>query len=91
MLVAGYAPPLALWDAAGDLANLVGCAVDLLDLRASSTILQYQVITTGNRLFSADLDADLFECDVLSEKTDLDTARAPLLADIKATGRVYGR
>lgn len=91
VLVAGYAPPLALWDAAGDLANLVGCAVDLLDLRASSTILQYQVITTGNRLFSADLDADLFECDVLSEKTDLDTARAPLLADIKATGRVYGR
>lgn len=58
VLVAGYADPLALWDAAGAL---------------------------------ADVQAGLFEGYVLSEKTELDTARAPLLADIKARGRVYGR
>ena len=32
VLVAGYAEPLALWELAGDLADLVGCPVDLLVL-----------------------------------------------------------
>jgi predicted nucleotidyltransferase len=90
VLVAGYADPLVLWDLAGSLADLAGCPVDLLDLRAASTVMQYQVITTGQRLWDAGLQAGLFECYVLSEKTALDTARAPLMADIKATGRIYG-
>ena len=77
VLVAGYADPLALWDVAGSLADVAGCQVDLLDLRAASTVMQYQVITTGNRLWAAGVDAGLFECYVLSEKTALDTARAP--------------
>ena len=91
VLVAGYADPLALWDMSGTLADVVNCPVDLLDLRAASTVMQYQVITTGRRLWSAGLSADLFECFVLSEKTALDEARAPLLADIAKTGRIYAR
>jgi predicted nucleotidyltransferase len=91
VLVAGYADPLGLWDVSGQLADIVGCPVDLLDLRAASTVMQYQVITTGRRLWSAGLQTDLFECFVLSEKTALDEARAPLLADIAATGRIYAR
>lgn len=90
VLVAGYADPVALWDLAGKLADLAGCPVDLLDLRAASTVMQYQVITTGRRLCSAGLEAGLFECYVLSEKTELDTARAPLMADILATGKIHG-
>ena len=90
VLVAGYADPLVLWDLAANLADLAGCPVDLLDLRAASTVMQYQVITTGQRLWDSGLQAGLFECYVLSEKTALDTARAPLMADIKATGRIYG-
>ena len=91
VLVAGYADPLALWDASGELADIAGCPVDLLDLRAASTVMQYQVITTGLRLWCSGLPADLFECFVLSEKTALDEARAPLMADIAATGRIYAR
>ena len=91
VLVAGYADPLALWDVAGDLADVVGCAVDLLDLRAASTVMQYQVITTGTRLWSVGLQASLFETFVLSEKTALDEARAPLMADIQRTGKIHGR
>lgn len=91
VLVAGYADPLALWDVSGTLADVVNCPVDLLDLRAASTVMQYQVITTGRCLWSAGLPADLFECFVLSEKTALDEARAPLLADIAATGRIYAK
>lgn len=92
VLVAGYADPLVLWDASsGELADIAGCPVDLLDLRAASTVMQYQVITTGRLLWSVGLPVGLFECFVLSEKTALDEARAPLLADIAATGRIYAR
>ncbi len=89
VLVAGYADPVALWETAGSLADVAGCAVDLLDLRAASTVMQYQVLTTGECLWSAGVQAGLFECFVLSEKTALDTARAPLMADILRTGRIH--
>ena len=91
VLVAGYADPLVLWDVAGQLSDLAGCPVDLLDLRAASTVMQYQVITAGQRLWSGGFDTDLFEIFVLSEKTALDEARAPLLADIQRTGKIHGR
>ena len=91
VLVAGYAEPLALWALAGDLADLASCPVDLLDLRAASTVMQYQVITTGQRWWQRDAQAALFEAAVLSEKTALDTARAGLLADIQTRGTVHGR
>lgn len=91
VLVAGYAEPLALFDLSGELADVAGCSVDLLDLRAASTVMQYQIITTGQRWWARDAQAALFEAAVLSEKTALDTARAGLLADIQQRGTVYGR
>lgn len=89
VLVAGYADPVALWEVASALADVAACPVDLLDLRAASTVMQYQVITTGQRLWDTGVQAGLFECYVLSEKTALDTARAPLMADIQATGKIH--
>lgn len=91
VLVAGYAEPLVLFELAGDLADLAGCAVDLLDLRAASTVMQYQILNAGQRWWARDVQADLFEAAVLSEKTALDTARAGLLVDIQQRGTVYGR
>ena len=91
VLVAGYADPLAVFDLAGTLADTAGCPVDLLDLRAASTIMQYQIITTGHRWWAKDGQAALFEAAMLSEKTALDTARAGLLSDIEQRGTVYGR
>lgn len=91
VLVAGYADALVLWDLARQLENLSGYPVDLLDLRAASTVMQYQVITTGQRMWADTLQADLFECYVLSEKTALDVARGPLLKDIATSGKIYAR
>lgn len=90
VLVAGYAEPLVLFDLAGDLADVAGCPVDLLDLRAASTVMQYQILTSGQRWWAKDTQAALFEAAALSEKTALDTARAGLLADIQQRGSVYG-
>jgi predicted nucleotidyltransferase len=91
VLVAGYADPVLLFDLAGQLADIAGCAVDLVDLRAASTIMQYQIITTGERWWQKDAQAALFEAAVLSEKTALDTARAALIEDIQHRGSIYGR
>jgi predicted nucleotidyltransferase len=90
VLVAGYADPLQLFDLAGRLADTTGCSVDLLDLRAASTVMQYQIITTGQRWWARDQQAALLEAAILSEKTELDTARAGLLADIERRGTVHG-
>ena len=90
VLVAGYADVTLLWQLAGELGEIAGCAVDLLDLRAASTVMQYQVVTQGERWRAQAAQAAMFESAILSEKTALDTARAGLLADIRERGTVYG-
>jgi len=91
VLVAGYADPLTLFEVTNELADVAGYVVDLLDLRAASTVMQYQIITTGERWWALDVQAALFEVSILSEKTALDEARAGLLTDIRQRGTVYGR
>lgn len=91
VLVAGHADVVLLWQLAGELADIAGCTVDLLDLRAASTVMQYQIMTTGVRWWALDAQAALFESAILSQKTALDTARAGLLSDIQKRGSVYGR
>lgn len=91
VLVPGYADPLKLWSLAGELSAALDLDVDLLDLRRASTVMQYQILTGGRRLWGREPDAGRFECFVMSEKLDLDQARAGLLADIRRDGRVYGR
>ena len=49
ILVEGKAEPLALWYASGDLGNLLNHDVDLLDFRAASTVMQNQILYTGER------------------------------------------
>jgi len=92
VLVGGYADPLKLWELAGSLEDLVNCPVDLLDLRAASTVMQYQIITLGERWWAYDdLQASLYEIMILREKTELDEARSQILKDIEKRGTVYGR
>ncbi len=91
VLVAGYADPLQLFEMANQLADQLGYEIDLLDLRAASTVMQHQVITTGRRLWAKDVQADLFDVFVLNEKLALDELRAEQLNEIRETGRIYGK
>jgi predicted nucleotidyltransferase len=90
VLLPGYADPASLWKLSEVLVPIAGCEVDLVDMRAASTVMQYQVLMNGRRLLAKQPEADLFECFVLSEKTALDEARAGLLKDIGKRGRIYG-
>ena len=87
----GPLDPVTLWGLASDLAEMAGCPVDLVDLRTASTVLQYQVITKGIRLWHRDVQAGIYEAFILSEKTALDGMRAGLIDDIVKDGRVHGR
>ena len=91
ILAAGHVESNLLWSLSNDIANLVNCEVDLLDLRAASTVMQYQVLSTGKTLWDIGLQARLFEISVLSEKLALDEAREPLLRTITDEGHVYAR
>lgn len=91
VLVDGYAEPIRLWDLSSALAEIAGCEVDLLDLRAASTVMQYQILTKGRRLWALEPGAGLFESFVCGEMMDLMEARADLLKDVAREGNVYGR
>jgi uncharacterized protein len=95
VLVAGYAEVVALWSLASDIAVEINCDVDLLDMRAASTVMQYQILSKGSRVWQSSvdtvaLDVGLFECAMLSEMTALNEARGDLITDIKKSGRIYG-
>lgn len=91
VLVEGYADPVALFDLSGELADITGCPVDLLDMRAASTVIQYQILTHGTAWWRRDVRAGLFEAAMLSEKMMLNEARAELIQNVSSRGRVYGR
>ena len=91
ILVDGRVDPLSLFHLAGELAEIVGCDVDLIDFRTASTVMQYQIITTGERWWQRNFRADLYEAMVLNQKTTLDEVHAGLIGDIMQRGSVYGR
>jgi predicted nucleotidyltransferase len=91
VLVEGYADPVELFELSGLLSDRVSSPVDLLDLRAASTVMQHQILMHGERLWARDVQAGLFEAAMLTEKLHLDEARGELLKDIMQRGTVYGR
>ena len=73
-----------------ELAIILHRDVDLLDLRATSTVMQMQVLSTGECLFSGDNHAqELFEMIVYSSYARLNEERSGILEDVRTRGSVY--
>jgi predicted nucleotidyltransferase len=88
----GPADPVSLWMAGEDIASRLDVDVDLIDLLTADTVLKHQIVTKGRRLFAADpMDAERYEIFILNDMMNLNEIRAPLIADIKRRGSVYGR
>lgn len=81
VLVEGYADPVQLWHLSAELADKAGCDVDLLDLRAASSVMQQQVLLTGQTWWEKRVDgsnpAALWAAAALTEKLHFDALRAP--------------
>ncbi len=78
------------WETAQELASLLGKDVDLIDLKTASTVLRFQVVTTGQLLFCADeFFRQSFEMTTLSAYQLLNLKRREILKDIATRGKIY--
>lgn len=73
--------PIERWNMAEQLAHQLGRDVDWIDLRQCSSVLQYQIISTGHLLFDSPPMAAHFETTVASMYTHLQEERQSILDD----------
>jgi predicted nucleotidyltransferase len=74
-----------------ELARRLGRDVDLIDLRAASTVLRVQVLAADVLLYDGDQAArEVFEAETLSDYARLNEERRGILEDVIARGSVYG-
>lgn len=74
----------------GELETLLGRRVDLLDLRALSTVFQKEIIMADRRIYTGDeYAADEFEMLTLSYYQKLNEERAGILEEGLRSGRFY--
>lgn len=66
--------------------------VDLINLRAATTVLQFQIISTGVRIYCIDdFFCNSFDLMVYSSYQHLHEERREIIEDIKKRGYVYAR
>ena len=91
VLATDQLPVMDVWMLAQKLAIEAGVDVDLVDLRAASTVMRMQIISEGERLLCVDDDTcQKFEDFVYADFARLNEERAAILADIQERGSVYG-
>ena len=91
MLAAQPLSPETRWTLQEHLADQLHADVDLVDLRAASTVMRAQVFASDIVLYEADTTTrQRFEMHALAMYADLNETRAALLEDIHQRGRVYG-
>lgn len=84
-------PPVMRFDLMGEMAAMMGRDVDLVDLRAASTVLRSQIIGQGVRLYGVGSTIEEFEDRVFSAYARLNEERAGIIADIHERGSIHGR
>ncbi len=84
--------PETRWTLQERLADQLHSDVDLVDLRAASTVMRAQVLASDRVLYDADPTIrQRFEMHALSMYADLNETRAAILKDIHRRGQVYSR
>ncbi len=72
--------PVLVWEAAQRVAVVLDCDVDLVDLRTASTVLRFQIVAYGKRLFSDGLvDTEQFDNLCIAEYLRFAEARRELV------------
>ena len=72
------------------LATSLDADVDLVDLRAASSVLQFQIISKGRRIYSSDDSfCDTFDLFVYSSYQHLNEGQQEIIQAIRQRGKVY--
>lgn len=78
------------WQLAEEIAYLIHRDVDLIDLREASTVLRFQIISSGQRVYCQNpYECDLFETFVYSAYVRFNDERRDLLNDIHQRGNIF--
>lgn len=84
--------PMERYDIAQALAAAINREVDLLDLRAASTVARIQVLGSGQCLYRSDeQEVGAFEDFAFSDYARLNEERAGILSDVREWGTIHGR
>ncbi|MGQ0504886.1 MAG: type VII toxin-antitoxin system MntA family adenylyltransferase antitoxin [Myxococcaceae bacterium] len=79
------------WELSSRLAETLGAEVDLVDLRAASTVMRVQILAKDRILLdAAPAERAFFEATTLSDYARLNVERREILEDIRRRGSVYG-
>lgn len=91
-VLAGEPIPVDLrWEIQQELAVILRSDVDLVDLRLASTVMRFQVVTTGVVVFESNATQRAeFEMTTLSMYTRFNEERREILEQVQREGRVYG-
>jgi predicted nucleotidyltransferase len=84
-------PPWDRWKTAQDLAIRLKSDVDLIDLRRTSIVMQFQIIFSGQCLYEKiPEDRERYEDVVFCSYIRLNEERSGILEDMYTRGSVYG-
>jgi predicted nucleotidyltransferase len=76
---------VSLYNLAQELATYLDRSIDLIDLRAASTVFAYEIVGTGKRIFNKNKDAvDQYENYIFSSYLSFNDGRSEILEQIKA-------
>ena len=79
------------WRIQEDLAGICGRDVDLLDLDRASLVMQFEVVSAGERIYCADEKPIAhYETLLYSRYLDFNRIRKPIVEEIIKRGSVYG-
>lgn len=79
-----------IFRAAEALADILRCDVDLIDLDNASTVFQFQVISTGQKMFASDeVRVNDWETKVYKEYALLGEERSDILKAIHQRGSIF--
>lgn len=82
--------PMTLWELSQRIARTLKKEVDLINLRDTSTVFAFQIITTGKRIYCHNqLVCDEFEMITYSNYLRLNEERKEILDAIKNRGRIF--
>ena len=83
--------PVARFELASRLAEVLHAEVDLVDLRRASAVMRVQVLGNSRLLFDGDSSARaVFEAFALSDYARLNEERRGILDDVRARGSIGG-
>jgi len=79
------------WEIATKLANKLNIDIDLVDLLEANTILKFQIISKGKRIYGEGFEIEKFEMIAISQYQNFIAERQPIVDEILKNKSILGK